>query len=66
MRELWLFHDKKTGQVTVARHVVRLYSLLQLQQLFQKAGLHVTQVFGDYNGESYGELSSRLIVRAEN
>jgi SAM-dependent methyltransferase len=66
MLELWFFQNKKTGQVTMAKHVVRLYSVSQLQQLIKKTGLHVTHVFGGYNGESYGDWSSRLIVMAEN
>ncbi len=60
--DFWVFRDKKTDKLTTAEHVVRLYGLEDVEKLAQKAGLHVSNAFGDYNAKTYDENSTRLIV----
>ena len=60
----WEIHDKADGQVHVFEHVARLYSRSQLQGLLAKAGFKVTAAYGDYENQSFGADSSRLIAVA--
>ncbi len=64
LRDLWVFQEKKTGKITVVEHVVRLYSLPQLNKFIEKMGFGVFAVFGDYDQNRHTENSSRLIIVA--
>ena len=64
LRDLWVFRDKKTGKITVAEHVIRLYGFSQLKTLVERADLRVLKTFGNYEGEEYKLVSSRLILVA--
>lgn len=43
----------------------RLYTLVQLQDLFTSVGLKIIQIYGDYNGATLDEKSPRMILVAE-
>ena len=43
---------------------VRLYTLNDLSQMFDKAGLNILRVFGDYEGNEYSKDSERMIIKA--
>ena len=62
LRDIWVFRDKKTSEISFAQHVVWLYSLPDLKQLFLKADLKIKTIYGNYEGVEYGGDSSRLIV----
>lgn len=62
----WVFKDKKAGKISTVNHIVRLYNFPQLQMLLRKAGLKVTKVCGNYDGERYTEGAKRLILRVSN
>jgi len=64
LRDLWVFRDKRTGKITVVKHVVRLYDFSQLKGLVEKAGLQVLEAFGSYEGEKQSKNSNRLILVA--
>lgn len=65
LRDLWLIRDKNTGALNVFVHVVRLYGLLQLQNLLKQALLHMEKVYGNYKKEEYSKTSNQLIVIAK-
>ena len=60
--DTWVFRDKKTGKITLAQHVVWLYSFSGLEALLLKAGFRVEEGWGSYEGAAYGFDSKRLIV----
>jgi len=62
--DLWVFRDKKTARTSVFHHAVRLYGFSLLRILLRKAGLQVTNVYGNYEAQELSEGSSRLIVIA--
>ncbi len=61
LKDLWTVHEKTSGQLIIFEHSVRLYEFNQLKGLLEKAGFSVNQVYGDYDEQSYGSNSSRLI-----
>jgi len=42
---------------------VRLYEPAELQGLFSRHGLYVTEIYGDWTGEDFGEHSPRMLLR---
>ena len=62
--DLWTTRDKADGQVKVFEHVVRLYALIQLQALLEKAGFKIKAVYRDYDGKDFSRDLSRLILVA--
>jgi ubiquinone/menaquinone biosynthesis C-methylase UbiE len=64
LRDLWVVHDKADGKIKIFRHVARLYSLKGLQDLLEKTGFVVKQVYGDYVGQQFSPDSKRLILVA--
>lgn len=62
LRDVWLFCDKKTGKVTVATHVVQLFSLAHAKALLVASGLTAESIHGNYDGSEYTANSDRLIL----
>jgi SAM-dependent methyltransferase len=64
LHDLWLVCDKSDGQIRVFNHTVRLYELVHLQGLLERAGFTVNSVYGDYEGQVFSPNSNRLILVA--
>ena len=62
--DLWTIRGKVDERVRFFEHKVRLYGQSKLQDLLDKAGFEVKQVYGGYKGETFGADSSRLIFFA--
>ena len=60
--DTWVFRDKKTGKITLAQHVVWLYSFSGLEALLRKVGFRMEESYGSYEGAAYESDSKRLIV----
>jgi hypothetical protein len=41
---------------------VRLYALAELSALLERAGLEITQIFGDYEGHTLDDVRPRMIL----
>jgi SAM-dependent methyltransferase len=63
--ETWFFRNKKTNQITIYRHIIRLYNLQLLQNILKNAGLDQIKTFGNYEGQEHNQESARLIVIAQ-
>jgi ubiquinone/menaquinone biosynthesis C-methylase UbiE len=61
----WIIFDKKKKLIRRFCHSVRLYSSGRLEALLAEAGFMVVRVYGDYELQSFGEDSRRLIVIAQ-
>jgi SAM-dependent methyltransferase len=59
----WMFVGP-TGERSELRHSLRIYTLPELRELLDRAGLDVAETWGGYDGEPYGFESRRLIVHA--
>ena len=59
--DLWTIRGKVDGRVRFFEHKVRLYGQSKLQDLLEKAGFEVKQVYGGYRGETFVADSPRLI-----
>ncbi len=46
-------------------HVLRLYTLTEMAGMLRRAGLHLVQTFGGFDGEEYGIDSRRMIILAQ-
>jgi hypothetical protein len=44
---------------------VRIYSVEDLKVLFEKNGLVIKKIFGDYSGSNLNENSPRVIIFAQ-
>jgi len=55
--------DKDNGNRRL-EYSFRLYTLTEMLNLFQKVGLKLTEVYGDFNGSLYSAQSPRLIMVA--
>ena len=53
------------GQQREANYSFRIYTLTEMLELFNKAGLVLTDVYGDFNGEQYGAMSPRMVMVAQ-
>lgn len=62
LRDFWVFRDKKTGKISVAKHVIRLYTFSQLHTLLKNAGFGCFKAYGNYEGQVYKTDSNRLIL----
>ncbi len=60
----WTLIDKKDGKIKTFDHNLRLYTLPQLQEILEKAGLTMVGTFGNYEGQELQQDSHRLIVLA--
>jgi SAM-dependent methyltransferase len=61
----WIIYDKKKKLIKRFHHSVRLYSSERLEALLAEAGFQVVKVYGDYEMQSFGEDSRRLIIIAQ-
>ena len=43
---------------------MRLYTLTEMSQMLEAAGMELTEVFGGFNGEEYGVNTRRMILIA--
>lgn len=53
-----------SGEVKEANYSIRLYTLTEMLELFNKAGLVLTDVYGNFDGENYTARSPRMILVA--
>jgi len=53
-----------TGEVKEATYSIRLYTLTEMLELFNKTGLVLTDVYGDFNGAFYNSESPRMVLVA--
>lgn len=53
-----------TGEVKEASYSIRLYTLTEMLDLFNRVGLVLTDVYGDFNGALYNSRSPRMIMVA--
>ena len=56
----WIVHKNKRKQHN--RISMRLYTALQMHNLFEQAGFSIESVFGSIDGEPYRRSSKRLII----
>ena len=58
--------SKKTPDIHEFSEMIKLYSLHQLKNAMQRAGIKVIKTFGDYSGSKYSKTDSeRLIILAQ-
>jgi len=50
------------GKKLSCRSSIRVYTPAQFRSLFDRAGLQVTDVLGDWQGGPYGRYAARLVV----
>lgn len=65
LKSQWTLIRKKTGQVKLIEHCVRLYTFTRVEQLLSEAGLAVTKLFGGYDKQEFTFDSSRMIILAQ-
>lgn len=65
LRSQWTLIQKKTGQVKLIEHIVRLYTFTRVEQLLSEAGLGVTKLLGGYEGQEFTLDASRMITLAQ-
>lgn len=53
-----------SGEIKEATYSIRLYTLTEMLDLFNKAGLVLTDVYGDFDGALYNAESPRMILVA--
>jgi len=53
-----------SGEVKEANYSIRLYTLTEMLDMFNKAGLVLTDVYGNFDGELYNAKSPRMILVA--
>jgi len=51
-----------SGEIREATYSIRLYTLTEMLEFFNKAGLVLTDVYGDFNGAFYNAESPRMIL----
>jgi len=56
--------DPKGSRRESIGHIIRLYTLTEMTRLLERVGLHVTAVFGGFDGEAYAIGTRRMIVVA--
>ena len=61
----WTVRDKFGGEVRTFEHTVRLYDAMVLQELLEKTGFTVKDVYGSYEREKFGSDSPRLVIVAQ-
>lgn len=61
------FHSvsKDGGLKELGGHHIRLYTLAEMAAMLGRAGLELTDTYGDYDGSPYGVASRRMIVLAQ-
>ena len=64
LHDEWVVRDKASGHEATFQHTVRLYESAELQNMLQKAGFVVRQVYGDYEKRAFSVDSKRLILVA--
>jgi hypothetical protein len=65
LHDLWVICSKSTDRLMIFTHEVRLYTRKQLENMLGKAGFLVNHVYGGYEGQTFSDESSRLIISAE-
>ena len=65
LKSQWTLIQKKTGQVKLIEHVVRLYTFTRVEQLLSEAGLAITMLFGGYDKQEFTIDASRMITLAQ-
>lgn len=60
--DYWVFIEKKDGQRKEFNVSIRVYSLHEVIELFEKAGLRFEEAWGDFDGEPFHFASRRLIA----
>ena len=65
LRSQWTLIQKKTGQIKLIEHIVRLYTFTRVEQLLSEAGLKVTRVYGGYDKQEFALDASRMITLAQ-
>jgi ubiquinone/menaquinone biosynthesis C-methylase UbiE len=65
LKSQWTLIQKKTGQVKLIEHSVRLYTFTRIEQLLSEAGLAVTKLFGGYDNQKFTLDASRMITLAQ-
>ncbi len=53
-----------SGEIKEANYSIRLYTLTEMLDMFNKAGLVLTDVYGNFDGELYSAKSPRMILVA--
>ncbi len=53
-----------SGEIKEATYSIRLYTLTEMLELFNKSRLVLTDVYGDFNGDLYSAKSPRMILVA--
>ena len=65
LKSQWTLVRKKTGQVKLIEHCVRLYTFTRVEQLLNEAGLAVAELFGGYSKQEFTLDSPRMITLAQ-
>jgi SAM-dependent methyltransferase len=55
---------QSSGEVKEANYSIRLYTLTEMLGMFNKVGLVLTDVYGNFDGEHYSAKSPRMILVA--
>jgi SAM-dependent methyltransferase len=65
LKSQWMLIRKKSGQVRLIEHSVRLYTFTRAEQLLNEADLAVVKLFGGYDKQELTLDSSRMIILAQ-
>ena len=65
LRDLRIIVDIEKSSVENTVREVRFYTLPELEEVLEKAGLHILQVYGDVDEREYDSESRRLITVSE-
>jgi SAM-dependent methyltransferase len=65
LKSQWTLVRKKTGQVKLVEHCVRLYTFTRVEQLLNEAGLEIAELFGGYDKQEFTLDSPRMITLAQ-
>jgi SAM-dependent methyltransferase len=57
--------DPKGGRRESIGHNIRLYTLTEMTRLLERVGMHMTAVFGGFEGEAYAIGTRRMILMAK-
>ncbi len=61
----WILIRKDTGKRKIVQHILRLYTLSQIELLLSEARLTVKEVYGGYEKQDFNSDASRMIVHAQ-
>jgi SAM-dependent methyltransferase len=65
LHEQWTIYDWVEGDIKLFKHITRLYTFGDMQNLLENAGFMVKAIYGDYEMQNLTDNSNRLIFLAK-